>query len=93
MAQASIKLSDSAAINGCVPLWKDRSNDASAGPSTCRPSPPVSWNSLSSATIASNYRKCEKSRNNCWADAGAHLLAADGRLRAPRKHPVRRDID
>ena len=60
MAQASIKLSDSAAINGCVPLWKDRSNDVSAGPSTCRPSPPVSWNSLSSATIASNYRKCEK---------------------------------
>jgi hypothetical protein len=60
MAHASIKLSDSAAINGCMSLWNDKSNDANAGPSTCRPSLPASWNSLSSATIPSNYRNVRK---------------------------------
>ena len=57
MAHASIMLSDSTDISGCVSLWNERSNDVNAGPSTSRPSLPTSRNSLSSATMPSNYSK------------------------------------
>lgn len=80
-------------MSGWAPLWNDRSNDASAGPSTCRPSLPTSRNNLSSATMPSNclaYENCFhfKSRYNALAD----LLVADVSVCVPRIHPMPRNM-